>query len=195
VDYPYDLGPYSRKVTTGSAEAQRWFDRGLNWCFGYHHEEAIACFEKALEADPDCAMAHWGIGFAAGPNYNFPWELQDPHGKAQALARSYDAARAALARAGNVTPAEHAVIEALQARYPQRDAIDDQSLWNDAFADAMRRAYRAHPSDLDVRAIFVEAALPTLAPARPKRARCSNRRSAIYRVRWIIPGCCTRTST
>src|SRR5438132_8453749 len=40
MDYPYDLGPYSRKVTTTSADAQRWFDRGLNWCFGYHHEEA-----------------------------------------------------------------------------------------------------------------------------------------------------------
>ena len=82
MDYPYDLGPYSRTVTTTSADAQRWFDRGLNWCFGFHHEEAIACFEKALEADPSCAMAHWGIGYAAGPNYNFPWEMRDPDGKA-----------------------------------------------------------------------------------------------------------------
>ena len=78
MDYPYDLGPYSRTVTTASADAQRWFDRGLNWCFGYHHEEAVACFEKALEADPDCAMAHWGVAYAAGPNYNFPWELHGP---------------------------------------------------------------------------------------------------------------------
>jgi hypothetical protein len=78
---------------------QRWFDRGLNWCFGYHHEEAVACFQKALEVDPDCAMAHWGIGYAVGPNYNFPWELQDPAGKAAALARGHDAARAALALA------------------------------------------------------------------------------------------------
>ena len=49
MDYPYNLGPYSRTVTTTSADAQRWFDRGLNWCFGFHHEEAVACFEKALE--------------------------------------------------------------------------------------------------------------------------------------------------
>jgi hypothetical protein len=88
MDYPYDLGPYSRKMTTTSADAQRWFDRGLNWCFGYHHEEAVTCFEKALEADPNCAMAHWGISYAAGPNYNFPWELMDPSGKAAALARA-----------------------------------------------------------------------------------------------------------
>src|SRR4051812_31821206 len=56
VEYPYDLGSYARTVTTTSADAQRWFDRGLNWCFGFHHEEAVACFEKALEADPNCAM-------------------------------------------------------------------------------------------------------------------------------------------
>jgi hypothetical protein len=75
LDYPYEVGLYSRKVATTSADAQRWFDRGLNWCFGYHHEEAVVCFEKALETDPNCAMAHWGIAYAAGPNYNFPWEL------------------------------------------------------------------------------------------------------------------------
>jgi len=159
MDYPYDLGPYSRAVTTTSADAQRWFDRGLNWCFGYHHEEAIVCFEKALEADPTCAMAHWGIGYAAGPNYNFPWDLMDPVGKAAALARAYDSARAALALAGGVSAPERALIEALPARYPQRDPIEDQTPWNDAFADAMRDAYWAHPDDLDLRAVFVEAIL------------------------------------
>ena len=97
MDYPYELGAYSRKVTTTSADAQGWFDRGLNWCFGYHHEEAVACFEKALERDPNCAMARWGVAYAVGPNYNFPWELQDPNGKAAALARAYDSAHAALA--------------------------------------------------------------------------------------------------
>ena len=146
-------------MTTTSADAQRWFDRGLNWCYGYHHEEAVACFEKALEADPDCAMAHWGVGYAAGPNYNFPWELMDPTSKAAALARSYDASRAALALVGGVTAAERALIEALPARYPQREPIEDQGAWNDAFADGMRIAYRAHPSDLDLCAIFVEAIL------------------------------------
>ncbi len=159
MDYPYDLGPYTRKITTASPDAQRWFDRGLNWCFGYHHEEAVACFERALQADPNCALAQWGIGYAAGPNYNFPWELQDPAGKAQALARAYDATHAALALAGAVTAPERALIEALPARYPRRDPIDDQAPWNDAFAASMRAAHRAHPADLDIRAIFVEAIL------------------------------------
>ena len=159
MDYPYDLGAYSRTITTSSANAQRWFDRGLNWCFGYHHEEAVACFEKALQADPGCAMAHWGVGYAAGPNYNFPWELMDPAGKSAALGRAYDAAHAALALAGTVSAPERALIEALPARYPQREPADDQKPWNDAFTDAMRIAHQAHPDDLDIRAIFVEAIL------------------------------------
>jgi len=159
MDYPYDLGSYTRNVTTASADAQRWFDRGLNWCFGYHHEEAVRCFEKALETDANCAMAHWGIAYAAGPNYNFPWELQDPAGKAAALARAYDSTRAALALTGGVSAPERALIEALPARYPQRDPIDDQRPWNDAFADAMRLVHQAHPDDLDLRFIFAEAIL------------------------------------
>lgn len=159
MDYPYDLGAFSRKVTTTSPEAQSWFDRGLNWCYGYHHEESIACFEKALTHDPDCAMAHWGIAYAIGPNYNYPWVLHDPAGKAAALARAFDASRAALALAARVTRPERTLIEALATRYPQRDPIEDQRPWDRAFAAAMRAAHQAQTRDLDIRAIFVEAVL------------------------------------
>jgi len=159
MDYPYDLGAYSRKITTTSPDAQRWFDRGLNWCFGFHHEEAIVCFQHAIAADPACAMAHWGVAYATGPNYNYPWERRDPHAKATSLAAAYDAIQAALSHAGPVSRAERALIEALATRFPQRTPIDDQSPWNDAFTDAMRAAHRAHPRDLDIRLVFVEAIL------------------------------------
>jgi tetratricopeptide (TPR) repeat protein len=153
----FDLGTYGRRITTNSAEAQLWFDRGLNWVFAYSHEEAIACFQKALEHDPGCAMAHWGIAYAVGPNYNLPWHLYDPAGKAQALAAAFDATELALSHAGGVTPVEQALIKALPARYPQRDPIKDQSGWNDAFTDAMREVFKANPNDLEVRTIFAEA--------------------------------------
>ena len=67
-DY-FDLGDHSRPASSVPA-AQTWFDRGLVWMFAYNHDEAIVCFEKALEADPACALAHWGIAYAIGPNYN-----------------------------------------------------------------------------------------------------------------------------
>ena len=42
----FDLGTYSRKVTTSSADAQLWFDRGLNWLFGFNHSEAITMLSE-----------------------------------------------------------------------------------------------------------------------------------------------------
>ena len=65
----FDLGGYSRPVTTRSAEAQLWFDRGLIWTYGFNHGEAVACFQRALDADETCAMAWWGVAYASGPNY------------------------------------------------------------------------------------------------------------------------------
>ncbi len=155
--YGYDLGGYSRVVTTGSPEAQIWFDRGLNWTFGFNHAEAVKCFERAVAADPGCAMAHWGIAYALGPNYNMPWARYDAAGRAAALGRAYDAAQAALALAERVTPAERDVIHALAARYPQADPVDDMRPWDQAFADAMRAVQAAHPSDLDIASVLAEA--------------------------------------
>jgi tetratricopeptide (TPR) repeat protein len=156
MDY-YDLGAYSRPVTTKSPDAQLWFDRGLNWLFGFNHAEAIKCFGKALEHDPACAMAHWGISYAAGPNYNLPWHLYDPVGKQQALAAAYDAMKAALAAAGGASPVEQALIHALPARYPQRETIEDQSGWDKAFTREMRKLFKANRGDLEVRSVFAEA--------------------------------------
>ena len=153
----YDLGPYTRKITAAVPEAQLWFDRGLNWLYGFNHAEAIACFKKALEHDPDCAMAYWGISYAAGPNYNLPWYLYDPAGKAAALATASDALQGALARIERASPVEQALIRALPARYPQREAVEDQAPWDAAYADAMRSVFHAYRDDLEVREVFVEA--------------------------------------
>ncbi|MCZ4516070.1 hypothetical protein O3Q52_49805, partial [Streptomyces sp. ActVer] len=88
MDY-YDLGTHNRTVTTSSAEAQKWFDRGLVWSYAFHHEEAVSCFEAAVAADPDCAMGHWGIAYALGPNYNKPWEFFDGEDLARTVDRTH----------------------------------------------------------------------------------------------------------
>ncbi len=159
MSYDYDLGTYSCPVTTSSADAQLWFDRGLVWTYGYNHGEAVACFQRAAEADPECAMAYWGVAYAAGPNYNLPWDRQDEAGQAKALAASYDAAQEALSRVDQCTEVEQALIRALPARYPQREIVDDMNPWDHDFADAMRSAFAAHPEHLDLRTIYVESLL------------------------------------
>jgi tetratricopeptide (TPR) repeat protein len=157
-DY-YDLGHHTCPITTNSDQAQVWFDRGLNWTYGFNHQEAVTCYRRALEHDPDCAMAHWGVAYAAGPNYNLPWDLLDDKGRKDALADAYDATQAALAAIEGCTPVEQALIRALPARYPQRDPGEDMQVWDQNYADAMRAAFASNPDHLDLRSIYVESLL------------------------------------
>ncbi|MFJ5556931.1 tetratricopeptide repeat protein [Streptomyces sp. NPDC093250] len=155
-DY-YDLGTHGRPVTTSSAEAQLWFDRGLVWAYAFNHEEAVLCFEKAAEADPDCAMAHWGIAYALGPNYNKPWEAFDDDELVSAVERAHRAVERAHEKAVHATPVEQALVEALRARYPQARAAEDCSVWNEPYADRMLAVYESAPGDLDVATLCADA--------------------------------------
>lgn len=152
----FDLGTHTRVVTTTSPEAQRWFDRGLVWLYGFNHEESIACFERALEADPRCAMAHWGIGYAAGPNYNDPWP-EDPDGVLVMLEPAHRWSQSALAELAGASHVERALILALAERYPSATADTECSVWSDRYANAMRDVYQANSDDLDIAALFAEA--------------------------------------
>ncbi|MFE5394177.1 hypothetical protein ACFQ9U_06380 [Streptomyces sp. NPDC056568] len=156
MDY-YDLGSHGRPVTTSSPEAQRWFDRGLVWTYAFHHEEAVACFEAAAEADPDCAMAHWGIAYALGPNYNKPWEAFDAEELTRTVDRTHAAVELAHRKAARATPVERALIGALRARYPQARAVDDCSVWNPPYAESMRAVHALAPHDLDVATLYADA--------------------------------------
>ncbi len=151
----FDLGRYTR-VVTSIPEAQVWFDRGLVWLFAYNHEEAIVCFEKAVAADPACALAHWGIAYGIGPNYNKAWEIFTPEEKGPALARAH-AALATAKALKEARPVERALIEALASRYPTDPEIEDYQPFNDGFAEAMKPVYEANREDLDVACIYAEA--------------------------------------
>jgi len=155
-DY-YDLGNYSRRISTESPDSQLWFDRGLIWNYGYHHEEAIECFKKSLEFDPTCVMAHWGIAYASGPNYNKQWGDFDDDEKQTCLNDAHEAVANAKKNLGHAKDFEIELIEALDKRYPADPSIDDFGPWNDAFADAMRKVYQNHPDDMDICTIFAEA--------------------------------------
>ena len=146
----YDLGTFTRPITTKSPEAQRYFDQGLAFLYGFNHDEAIRAFQRAAELDPDAAMAHWGVALANGPHINNP--VLPPE-------RS-EAAYAALARAraasANASPIEKALIVALTSRYASPPPEDRRQL-DVAYANAMRAVWAAFPNDADVGALFAEA--------------------------------------
>ncbi|NNH70131.1 hypothetical protein HLB23_09710 [Nocardia uniformis] len=156
VDY-YDLGTYSRSVTVAAPAAQLWFDRGLAWTYAFNHEEAARCFSRVLVEDPGCAMAHWGLAFVSGPNYNKPWVSFDGVELAESVVRAHDAALRATELADSAAPVERALIEALVARYPGKLLEGDGSEWNRGYADAMREVYARFPDDPDVATLFADA--------------------------------------
>ena len=150
------LGGLSRKVTTGSPEAQRYFDQGLAFMYAFNHDEAIRAFRRAGELDPKCAMAFWGVAIANGPHINNPVVPED---RAKAAWKALGQAKAL---APGASPVEQSLIQALAARYADPQPEDRKPL-EQAYADAMRRTWAAYPKDADVGALFAES----LADLRP----------------------------
>ncbi|THW62636.1 TPR domain protein [Aureobasidium pullulans] len=159
--YPYNLGTYHKPVTTTSQIAQVWFDRGLIWTYAFNHEEAIECFNQAIKADPNCALAYWGLAYASGPNYNKPWEFFDDDDFVKTVKKADDAAVEAKERGKSASLLEQALIEALQSRYPsdlsRKYNQNDFKSWNQSYADAMRDVYEDFHDDLDVATLFADA--------------------------------------
>jgi tetratricopeptide (TPR) repeat protein len=153
----YDLGSYHRPIETPSPQAQVWFDRGMVWAYAFNHEEAVRCFDRALELDPDLAIARWGVAYSIGPNYNKAWEAFDPVDRAASLARAR--MELGLAAKGRASAVEHALIEALQERFPTDDPNDADALLagHAAYADAMAGLAEVYPDDIDVQALAADA--------------------------------------
>jgi tetratricopeptide (TPR) repeat protein len=147
----YDgLGSYSRKVTTNSVEAQRYFDQGLGFLHGFNHRAAIRAFQQAAELDPECAMAHWGVALACGPHIN---SMAVPPPAAELAWKELELAQK---NAGNTSTVERALIDALAKRYANPQP-EDRSGLDRAYADAMREVWKKYPKDPDVGALFAEA--------------------------------------
>ena len=144
------LGAHVRKITTNSPEAQRYFDQGLNFYFGFNHGAAIRSFQEAARLDPGCAMAHWGIALANGPHINFPLV---PPPAAMAAWTELALARDNAVRA---SPVERVLIDALARRYANPQP-DDRGPLDRAYADAMREVWRNFPNDADAGVLFAEA--------------------------------------
>src|SRR3954471_2536228 len=145
-----DLGVYTRKITTTNPKAQKYFNQGLALIHGFNHSAAIRSFQEAANADPDCAMAHWGIALAAGPHINYPLvppPMAELAWKELTLAQEH---------ADKASPVERDLIEALGKRYANPQP-EDRTALDRAYADAMREVWKKYPKDQDVGAFFAES--------------------------------------
>ena len=164
------LGPHRRDVTAANAEAKAWFNQGLLLLYAFNHDEAIHAFRAAIEADPTCAMSHWGFSIALGPHINFP--IMTPEKSATA----WSELQLARKHSETATDVEKALIEALATRYAEQPPQDRIPL-DKAYADAMKKVWEKFPNDADVGALYVESVMdlrpwdlwPVNGEARPER--------------------------
>jgi tetratricopeptide (TPR) repeat protein len=140
LDYP---------VTTKNKKAHAYFNQGLALTYGFDHVDAEVSLLEALKHDPDCAMAYWGVAYVLGPNINAPMD--------DSLApRAYEMAQKALSLADKVSEKENRLIKALALRYgPQ--PVQDRSLLDKAYAEAMKKVYIDFPNDPDIGVLAAEA--------------------------------------
>ena len=143
------LGSYSRKITTDSPRAQRYFNQGLAFLHGFNHGAAIHSFQEAARLDPKCAMAHWAIALACGPHINLA--VVPP----AAADLAWSELQLAQENAEHASAVERDLIEALSARYA--DKPQDRAPLDQAYADAMRTVWQKYPQDPDVGVFFAEA--------------------------------------
>jgi len=147
-----DLGPFHRQVTTSSPDSQRYFDQGLAFLADFNYLEAERSFHAAAKADPQSAMALWGLAMAQGPNINKP--AVDPESEIE----GWKAARVAVELSSHCTSVERALIDAIATRYSEDAAVDRHAL-DDNYARRMCRVWKEHPEDADIGVWAAEALL------------------------------------
>jgi tetratricopeptide (TPR) repeat protein len=149
---PPDKLPVPQKMTgigtvhmqiTAMAEAQMWFNQGLNLLHDYWDYESARAFEQGIRVDPQCVMCYWGL-YEAESFF---------HGTAQAYAgRALDKA-ASLKR--HVSKRERLYIEATAAR---EDAVKNARAASDPPRELQlwRKLVKKYPNDLEARIFLAQ---------------------------------------
>jgi tetratricopeptide (TPR) repeat protein len=145
------LGDVQHTVSTKNPQAQKFFNQGLAYVYGFNHAEAVRSFARAAELDPTLAMAWWGKALALGPNIN---KDVDPAEEKAA----YVAVQKAMSLAGNATPVEQAYIRALSVRYSDRPDADLKKLAVE-YHRAMGELVKQFPDDLDAATLYAESGM------------------------------------
>ncbi|RFF28617.1 MULTISPECIES: hypothetical protein [unclassified Wenzhouxiangella] len=125
-------------------EARKSFDRALALMHHMMYVQARGDFAAIAESDPDCAMAHWGV---ATTLFQPLWSTT-PSGEA------IERGRKAIERASETVDSERErrLIEATAAFFePETDRLWERL---PGWIEGIAEAFRAHPDDRDIAALY-----------------------------------------
>jgi tetratricopeptide (TPR) repeat protein len=135
--------------TSGSAQAQPAFMRGVLLLHSFEYDDAIASFHEAQRLDPAFALAYWGEAMCFNQTLWFNENVEKARG---ALARLAPTRAARQAKAP--TPREKGYLDAVERLFGD----GDKTARNRAYADRMAELTRQFPED-DEAALFYALAL------------------------------------
>jgi hypothetical protein len=105
-------------ATSCNETAQRRFDRAMRYQHSFWYSESKEIYEDAIKADPECAIAYWGIALSL---------LSNPHGAIPAPNLPLGLSAIEKAKAiGAKTPRERDYIDALAVMYVDYDKTPQQ---------------------------------------------------------------------
>jgi hypothetical protein len=154
-DGPERLGRV-RFATSCAAAAQGPFERAVALLHSFSFGAASRGFGAALERDPACAIAYWGIALSQGGN---PFGgMRSP----KALAEGRAAVERGL-KMGSPTPRERDYLAAAAELYRDYEAVDQRTRIL-AYERAMERVYEAYPDDREAAAFYALAVNQSMLP-------------------------------
>jgi tetratricopeptide (TPR) repeat protein len=136
--------------TSCTPEAQKQFERALAMLHSFFFPETIKAFNAIPEADPNCAIAYWGIAISQRPN-----PLVGPF-DAATLKRGLDAVQKGIA-IGARTDRERDWLTAIGEFYKDYDKVDQDTRAKN-YEKAMEALARKYPDDVEAK-IFHALAL------------------------------------
>lgn len=137
-------------------QAQQRFERGMAMLHSFWWEEAPREFRSVLEADPNCAMAHWGLAVNA-------WGNPFVGGPVGEDLRQGAAAAAHAAQVGGKTPREQGFIAAAVALYRDHGTVPAPARLR-AYSDTLARVFRDYPDDPEVSLYYALSLVATASP-------------------------------
>jgi hypothetical protein len=129
--------------------AQQKFDRGLAMVHSFFYPNSVQAFTEAAAADPQCAIAYWGIAISHRPN---PLILPLT---ATVLKNGLEAVEKGKT-IGAKTERERDWLEAIELYYRDYDKVD-QTTRGLAYEKAMGRLAQKYPDDPEAAAFYALA--------------------------------------
>ncbi len=139
---PEKLGTVDFRISC-NAEAQRHFTRGVSLYHSYYWPEARKAFSAAAQADPGCAMPHWGQSIVLMGNA-FAWPLSG---------NALKEGMAAVERAKSLepkTPRERDYIASAEAFFKDAEKIPARTRQL-AYELALEKMTRDYPDDIEAK--------------------------------------------